>query len=535
VQKPKPPGSLQANTQSWSFCVNLELEVTPPPEALPAFLYLCGFLLFFFSTWALLRQLEAAERRSFVGTICKLVRPFLLFHHAFVSRVLELTLLALFGTAVQHLGHCSQGGCRPLSIDGLAALAGVAAVLALLQLRGGDWVIRAIGLQEPIQEGAAKGQLAAMNEDDRSTYAVLSEIFAADRDDDEDLDSDSSGSCPGSPCLGAVAAAGSSLSGACNPAAAFNEVHIRVPSKVILFGEHSVCHGKPALVGTVPIFLELRAVAEDGLHHSLLCVQGREEVLTSLSPHCESFNHPEHGYPAETALIHRAWAALPAPPAPLRVTILSEVPIGMGLGSSSSLLAALTALSLAWEGREEDTDALFQRAWRLEKALCYSACSGVDLAAVIYGGLFMYHNGVVVKRFDPEEATITLIPTSECHSTGALVEGQSALQLHNRYVYDDMGALVEEAARHVQEWDLDALAILAEQNQVLLMQAGVPWNPGFEMPYGSKLTGSGGGGYCIQFPTQREGRKLEGSLSVPVGREQGVRVRRLSVVSDVSQ
>ena len=100
---------------------------------------------------------------------------------------------------------------------------------------------------------------------------------------------------------------------------------------------------------------------------------------------------------------------------------------------------------------------------------------------------------------------------------------------------------------------LQALGILAEQNHALLLQAGVPWESGYPMPPGSKLTGGGkstckaspafasrsdsafhGGGYCIQFaPSQ--GPANEGSLTVPLGCEAGVRVRRLSVVSDMSQ
>ena len=48
-------------------------------------LHLCSFLLLLLSTWGLLRKLEAAKRQSFVGTICSLVRPYLLLHHALVS------------------------------------------------------------------------------------------------------------------------------------------------------------------------------------------------------------------------------------------------------------------------------------------------------------------------------------------------------------------------------------------------------------------------------------------------------------------
>merc|ERR1719498_1913992 len=114
-------------------------------------------------------------------------------------------------------------------------------------------------------------QAKASTDAEKSAYEILTELFAEDPEEQEEEDSDSNESCPASPALAASAteAAGGAWCGAVS-SPIFNEVHVRVPSRVILFGEHGVSHGKPALVGTLPLFLEVRAVAEEGLEQSIL-------------------------------------------------------------------------------------------------------------------------------------------------------------------------------------------------------------------------------------------------------------------------
>merc|ERR1712159_673456 len=260
------------------------MEVSPLPAVLPPFVWLCGFLLFVLSTWGLLRLLEASPRRTFVGTICYMVRPFLLLHHAFVSRAIEITLLGIFGTAVQHLGECSsqRDGCQLLSIDGAAVTAGITAVLSLLHSRGGDWVRNAIGVTPDLLDEKAKKIKAAQEGPD--AYTILTKIF------EEGYASETEETCSESceikietPHSGSISRSTrhQSARAATDLASqiAFNEVHVRVPAKVVLFGEHGVCYGKPAIAATVPLFLEIRAVAEEGLEQSVLVVQGREEIL----------------------------------------------------------------------------------------------------------------------------------------------------------------------------------------------------------------------------------------------------------------
>lgn len=63
-----------------------------------------------------------------------------------LSPLLDLVLIAAFGTSVRHLGICSHDGhCDLASIDGLAILTCLGSVVAMLQMRGSSWVLAALG------------------------------------------------------------------------------------------------------------------------------------------------------------------------------------------------------------------------------------------------------------------------------------------------------------------------------------------------------------------------------------------------------
>jgi len=93
-----------------------------------------------------------------------------------LSVVVDVILLAIFGTGVRHLGSCSASarGCIIFGMDGAAAAASFVSLLTLLHYRGGPWLLAAFGFKslssngtqsEPAQQRAeiSKGDSSSPN------------------------------------------------------------------------------------------------------------------------------------------------------------------------------------------------------------------------------------------------------------------------------------------------------------------------------------------------------------------------------------
>lgn len=267
----------------------------------------------------------------------------------------------------------------------------------------------------------------------------------------------------------------------------------RATGKLLLFGEHAAVYGHPALGVSLPWGLELK-----------------------VSP------LPETGH-AES---HRAIGALPPVPEQLAtmlgaprlhaiVEIRSQIPIGLGFGSSAALcVAAERALTNASTPRSPAA-AAWRGAHERERVF-HGTPSGADtgLAAVPGIGYLTWEQNGGLPAYEP-------VPAAELHLVVAAVPRRSDTRAHVAAVAQRMRAgdtTTRDTLCRLGQCSADARALLLEpvpsandlgavanQAQRLLAELGLG-EPGQERllrmgrgagAAGGKLSGAGGGGACF--------------------------------------
>ena len=121
-------------------------------------------------------------------------------------------------------------------------------------------------------------------------------------------------------------------------------VRVSAPGKCILFGEHAVVYGHPAVAVAIDQRLTVNA-----------------ELSSQWDLDGKPLNAQKH--PHVEALKSRMWAHGP----PLRVSIYGDIPAGSGLGSSASLSAASASCLRMLRGRYVDAKGNWAEGWSSTK------------------------------------------------------------------------------------------------------------------------------------------------------------------------
>jgi mevalonate kinase len=153
------------------------------------------------------------------------------------------------------------------------------------------------------------------------------------------------------------------------------KVTVSVPGKVFLMGEHAVVYGKPALICAINQRLTVSVSASDKLS----------------VPNCDDGKYLR--YIIGIVLGHFQIENLPR----IKIEITSDIPVGYHLGSSAAVAAALVG-ALSYYLKKNWNPQLFnQLAYDSEKMVCANS-SGVDVAAVISGGMIWYRKEMEFLR-----------------------------------------------------------------------------------------------------------------------------------------
>ncbi len=134
------------------------------------------------------------------------------------------------------------------------------------------------------------------------------------------------------------------------------------PAKVILFGEHAVVHGHPAVVATLG--LKVNATVEDSTSSS----QYSEFIQNILRIFEQKYQRSTNN---------------------LKVTIHSEVPIGGHLGSSAATANALFQALLQHFEISFTQNQLLDLVYKSEQ-FAHGNPSGIDPTVVVYGGILAF-------------------------------------------------------------------------------------------------------------------------------------------------
>jgi mevalonate kinase len=299
-------------------------------------------------------------------------------------------------------------------------------------------------------------------------------------------------------------------------------VKATAPGKVILFGEHAVVYGRPAIA--VPLSLvrataviqphsqqEVRLLAPDLSIDTTLAAADDQDALALAVRQVQTAAGLDH---------------LP----PMKITVTSDIPIASGLGSGASITAAIIRALVAQLGLTHlaTNQWISQLTYEVEKVY-HGTPSGIDNTVVAY------EQPVYFVRRSPQNIIETFVPakplrllvadTGISSSTKSVVAGvRRAWQADpGRFekIFDGCAEVALAGRAAVQAGDLPAVGRLMIRNQALLVEMTVSSR---ELDHlvqvaidagalGAKLSGGGRGGNMIALVTAQSEESVYEALA----------------------
>jgi len=279
----------------------------------------------------------------------------------------------------------------------------------------------------------------------------------------------------------------------------------RVRGKVILFGEHAVVYGAPALAVPVPRGLCLTLTAGEGAPRF---VASRWDLDLRLGEGTAATERLE-------AALERAFELCPGAAREVVLSVDSDIPSSAGLGSSAALAVSLVRTLAEAAGETVSSDEELRRAMEIETVF-HGKPSGID------------HSTVALDRpliFIKDQPPATRVPLAKPFSfvvgvvgshgeTAQRVEGiarrRSALPQLHAEIFESIAGIANRALKALGEGQPEILGDLMDINQGLLNALGVS-SPQIEQAVfaareagalGAKLSGAGGGGAVLALCAQ---------------------------------
>jgi mevalonate kinase len=291
------------------------------------------------------------------------------------------------------------------------------------------------------------------------------------------------------------------------------------PAKIILFGEHAVVYGRPAIA--VPVLeVKARAViqAEPRADPGIIQIHA---PAVGLAAYYEDL--PEEHPLGMTIRLTLEALDIPLPPA-LTLRVTSTIPIAAGMGSGAAISVAVVRALSAFLGRPLPDKQVCELAYQVEK-LYHGTPSGIDNTTITYARPVFFIRGQTIQRLVVGEPFTIVIGNTGVLSPTAVSVGdvRRAWEVEtSRYeaLFDAVASLSEKARRDIESGDIAALGPLMDENQRLLVEMGVS-SPELDHLVqaaraagapGAKLSGGGRGGNMIALANPTTAPKIEQAL-----------------------
>ena len=272
------------------------------------------------------------------------------------------------------------------------------------------------------------------------------------------------------------------------------------PGKVILFGEHFVVYGVKAILCAINKRITVSVEKIDENKISIKSNIGNLELEAGKS--ISEINSPlKPFYYLANKMIqtHDQTSGI-------EISVESEIPLGVGLGSSSACcVAGAAAISRLFT--ETSKEEILKLAIEAEKTI-FENTSGADCTVCTYGGLMEYDKKNGFTKIESEPNFHLVIANSNIeHTTETIVAGVKKFKDENEQEFsklcDDESKLVEVVLQLLKENNAKELGQKVTQNQEYLETIGISNEKlrdmiqiGQKSSFGAKITGAGGGG-CI--------------------------------------
>lgn len=288
------------------------------------------------------------------------------------------------------------------------------------------------------------------------------------------------------------------------------------PGKIILFGEHAVVYGRPAIAVPVADVSASATVQPNKVGRGIQIIApdlGRELLLADAAP-----DEP-------LAAIVRATLEQigQADPPDLLLTVSASIPLGRGLGSGAAISTAIVrAVSQYFEHPLPPVE-ISALVYEVER-LYHGTPSGIDNTVIAFEQPVFFVKGRPIQRLTlARDFTMVIGDTGVAASTRAVVGDLRRRWQENRTLYegyfDEVGAIVHQAKIMLQEdiFPIKALGKLMDENHELLASLGVS-SPELDQlvaaarqagAFGAKLSGAGWGGNMIALTAPDAAARVE--------------------------
>lgn len=296
------------------------------------------------------------------------------------------------------------------------------------------------------------------------------------------------------------------------------------PAKVILFGEHFVVYGSPAILAAINkrISVDARTIIHD---ENKIVIRSDIGVAGEYHNNGE-FNALEGGSKAK-AVLDPLYGSIrqvllmrnkkKKKNIGIEIGISSRVPPGIGLGSSAASCVATVAA----------VDSLFQKNPSRQKVcelaieserLIHKRTSGADCYVSTFGGLMQYYGkSKSFKNIETKRSlSLVVASTGIKHSTSDLVAGVKRFKDTNRILFESLSKQASDiclqACTAIESGKCDKIGELMNENQIILQQIGISHHKVRDIidicskagAMGAKITGAGGGGAVIALAASKQ-------------------------------
>jgi len=272
------------------------------------------------------------------------------------------------------------------------------------------------------------------------------------------------------------------------------------PGKIILFGEHFVVYGVKAILCAINKRISVTA---EKISENKILIESSVGNLVSVPnrPINEIDFELRPFYYLADMMIQKFNEK-----SGIKITIDSDIPLGVGLGSSSACCVA-GAAAISGVFTKNSKEEILQMAIEAEKTI-FPNTSGADCTVCIYGGLIQYdkQNGHSKIQSEPNFHLVIVNSKIE-HSTKEVVSNVKEFKEKNEEEFSSIcneeTNLIEDVLICLKNNDLKGIGKDMIKNQEYLETIGVSNEKlrnmielATKFSFGAKLTGAGGGG-CI--------------------------------------
>ncbi len=288
------------------------------------------------------------------------------------------------------------------------------------------------------------------------------------------------------------------------------------PGKVILFGEHFVVYGEKAILGSIDKRIKVTS-------------ETNKEKLISVSSSLGQLKIP----------ITESYEGLDSPLKPffyianemikkfnhdggIKIVIDSEVPSGVGLGSSSACCVA-GAASVSNLFTKLSREEILELAIQAEQTI-FKNTSGADCTVCTYGGIIEYGKKSGFNKINSKNDFVLVIANSGIpHHTNLIVSKVKKFKESHENEFSILckkeAELINKANQALEINDLVVLGEKMSKNQEYLEEIGVSNDKLQDMikmaeknAYGAKITGAGDGGCIVALTDEANLEKTMNNL-----------------------